>query len=183
MARYATRVEAGLCSSHSRPTRPGLKTCELCNEHRRTRAKQLRAAGMCTGHPNRPVYQDYTSCKECLDKRRAYNREYSSRPEKRAQTQAWKDANRPKLREYNLVRLYGITIEQYDTLFQIQGGVCAICSQPPKEGKKPLHVDHDHVTGSVRALLCGECNKSLGGFQDSPELLDKAAAYLRKYKV
>lgn len=61
-----------------------------------------------------------------------------------------------------------------------QGGKCAICGNPPPEGKK-LNIDHNHYTMVVRELLCGTCNTGLGMFKDSFELLEKAAVYLKKH--
>ena len=55
---------------------------------------------------------------------------------------------------------YGITAEQYNKMLAEQNGVCAICGRPPKT--KRLHVDHDHKTGKIRALLCMMCNTKLG---------------------
>ena len=57
-----------------------------------------------------------------------------------------------------------------------QGGVCAICRTAPAE-----HVDHDHATGAVRALLCFNCNGGLGQFRDDPSLLYVAAFYLENH--
>lgn len=84
-----------------------------------------------------------------------------------------------------LLRVYGITVEQYDAMLAEQGGVCALCGKPPAMNGGPsgnrLHVDHDHETGRVRALLCSTCNISLGGFRDDPVLLRKAADYLERH--
>lgn len=80
-------------------------------------------------------------------------------------------------RRAELKRLYGITLEQYVDMFANQGGVCAICEEECKT-KKSLSVDHDHRTGKVRGLLCNRCNRALGMFQDSPDLLLRAARYV-----
>ncbi|WP_380568575.1 endonuclease VII domain-containing protein [Streptacidiphilus jeojiensis] len=50
---------------------------------------------------------------------------------------------------------------------------CAICLTPG-----PEHVDHDHKTGRVRAILCFNCNGGLGQFKDRPDLLRRGADYL-----
>lgn len=81
-------------------------------------------------------------------------------------------------RERRLKYQFGITPEQYDSMFAAQGGVCAICARATKQN---LSIDHCHATGNVRALLCHNCNKGLGMLQDSPKLLETAAAYVRKY--
>lgn len=58
-----------------------------------------------------------------------------------------------------------------------QGGVCKTCQRPPKVYR--LHVDHDHVTGRVRGILCGRCNWVLGLIKDSPTLLKALQEYLQ----
>jgi len=50
---------------------------------------------------------------------------------------------------------------------------CVICGDETK-----LVVDHDHVTGKVRGMLCNHCNRGLGHFRDDPTLLEFAAQYL-----
>ena len=76
-------------------------------------------------------------------------------------------------RTYHLKRRYGITAEDADMMLQAQGGLCAICKTAPA-----AHVDHDHATGGVRALLCFNCNGGLGQFRDDPALLHAAAYYV-----
>ena len=71
-----------------------------------------------------------------------------------------------------------ITPAEYKSLLAKQGGVCAICQRRPKTIK--LAVDHDHLTGKVRGLLCGNCNTSLGKLGDTEETLAVACRYLRK---
>jgi len=71
---------------------------------------------------------------------------------------------------------YQLSEEQYTSMFEAQGGVCAICQMPP--GIRRLAVDHDHVTGRIRGLLCGNCNNGLGRFQDDPERIRRAVTYL-----
>lgn len=81
---------------------------------------------------------------------------------------------------------YGLTPEDHDRMLAEQGGVCAICSQPPKpngiKAASRLHADHDHITGRVRDLLCLNCNRGLGYFRDDPALLRAAAAYIERHR-
>lgn len=77
----------------------------------------------------------------------------------------------------HVVRTYGLADGDYDRLYEIQGGTCALCRRATGATKK-LAVDHDHKTGQVRGLLCGPCNKTLGLARDDPAYFMRAARYL-----
>ena len=65
----------------------------------------------------------------------------------------------------------------YDWQLACQGGGCAICGEPPKARR--LHIDHDHLTGQVRGLLCWTCNATIGRAHDDAARLRVASCYLR----
>jgi hypothetical protein len=81
----------------------------------------------------------------------------------------------------------GIDADRYQEMLKEQGGVCAICCKPERatdkaSGKiKDLAIDHCHATGEVRALLCSNCNRALGLFNDDPAMLAKARLYVLRY--
>lgn len=79
----------------------------------------------------------------------------------------------------DIKRHYGMTVDQYHGLLNSQGGVCAICRGQNTNGRR-YAVDHDHETGTVRGLLCSQCNVGLGMFRDSTSLLTEAISYLLK---
>lgn len=73
---------------------------------------------------------------------------------------------------------YGISLGEFNKMVEQQANLCALCKQP--ESVKPrLSVDHDHITGKVRGLLCHQCNVGLGHFHDSIRLLEAAQDYLQ----
>lgn len=125
-----------------------------------------------------------------LEKRRVCtNRNYAEKRElKLAYHKAWRERNKERLTEYrNRYRegrrssesrwlKYGLTLEQYDRMVIEQAGACAICHLVPDE---VLRVDHDHVTGIVRALLCRKCNTGIGFLGDDIQHVTNALAYLR----
>lgn len=80
------------------------------------------------------------------------------------------------------LRKYGLLAQQYQNMLEAQCGLCAICGNPPKEGK-PLFIDHCHASGLVRALLCQSCNTMLGAAKDNPEILLKGAEYLTSKRI
>lgn len=84
-------------------------------------------------------------------------------------------------RSHHLRSTYGITLEEYENLFESQGRKCAICGSPSSGGPgRNFHVDHDHKTGKVRGLLCCNCNFVVGHSLDNPEILMRAADYLNR---
>lgn len=75
---------------------------------------------------------------------------------------------------------FGITQEYYDEMLSAQNGKCLICYAKESFMGHKLAVDHCHKTNVIRGLLCKQCNLGLGNFQDSPELMDRAASYMRE---
>ena len=87
--------------------------------------------------------------------------------------------NKDKCKEYE-IKQYGLTIEDYNDLFNKQNGCCVICNKHQSQLKRKLFVDHDHKTGKIRGLLCYRCNSVLGFSQDNIYLLQKMINYLIK---
>lgn len=93
---------------------------------------------------------------------------------------------RKRARDQQLLRKYGISRSDYEAMLEQQGNCCAICGCHESENEvdsklsrpRKLAVDHCHVTGKVRGLLCSTCNKCLGMAKDSPTILRKAAMYV-----
>lgn len=98
---------------------------------------------------------------------------------RRAYARKWYRANRDLQRtrsRMNNLKKYGLSVIEYERLVAAQEGKCAICHRVRK-----LHVDHNHVTRQIRGLLCFPCNVTLGYMSESPERLEVAANYLRRY--
>jgi hypothetical protein len=101
----------------------------------------------------------------------------------------YREANRERFaevaRKKQLKFKYGISLEDYEEMLKKQGGCCAICGTTENgvHGTRRnwnWSVDHDHVTGKVRGLLCNNCNRGLGMLGDTEDSLEKALKYLRK---
>jgi len=77
-------------------------------------------------------------------------------------------------RDANYRNNYGIGLPDYERLLAQQGGRCAICgADKPSAKRQNFAVDHDHVTGQVRGLLCIRCNSHLGWFDRHREEVSK----------
>ena len=129
------------------------KVCSRCN---RTLSVE---------HFHRHRHSRYVAaCKDCMKAARAN----SARREQMRQA-----SRRGQLRRY------GLTEERYEEMLNAQGGRCKICGTADHlDQDQLLCVDHDHCTGAVRGLLCGNCNRMLGHARDRPEVLLTAAIYL-----
>src|SRR5262245_1472158 len=114
---------------------------------------------------------------ELRERAKAYYHAHREEIAKRhsAYYQARKDANDPSHRGGELRRRYGLSAAEYEALLDKQGGVCAICR---KRSKERLCVDHCHLTGTIRGLLCRKCNTALGYLKDDQASLVAALAYL-----
>lgn len=115
-----------------------------------------------------------------------------SKEETNAYAREWRSRNKDRYREYerqrhannpdrvwavNIRLHYGVSVDDYQRMYDDQRGCCAICFAP-FAGKGCI--DHDHDTGRVRGLLCKPCNLAVGQMMDSPERLRSAADYLER---
>ena len=83
-----------------------------------------------------------------------------------------------KVREWGIVKRYGITLKQYNEMLVKQNYLCAICDKHQSESHKGLHVDHCHDTDKIRGLLCSSCNLAIGQLKHNITILTKAIKYL-----
>lgn len=114
-----------------------------------------------------------TECKKCaLKNRREHYKE-----------------NKDRILDEHRFRSYGVTKEEYEQMLQDQDGKCAICKREElarayvTKKVRALAVDHCHVTGYVRGLLCRACNLGIGHFDDNLEFLKEAVKYLEEADV
>lgn len=95
------------------------------------------------------------------------------------------DSDVAHLKARSAARL-GLSLDDYDQLYAQQNGKCAICNLPESKilhGRVTnLSLDHCHLTGKVRGLLCYSCNTGIGKLKDDPNLLVAAAIYLESYQ-
>lgn len=126
-------------------------------------------------------------CKDGIDTLcTSYNRERVKKwrianPEKRKiQQQKESDPNKIYNIRKHLKNSYGLTIEDYDNMYNEQQGCCLICKIHQSEINKKFHVDHCHSTDKIRGLLCPDCNHLLGFAKDNTEILKNAIDYLQR---
>lgn len=152
------------CFSNAPPlTKPTLSEVEVAALTLFNSSPELKTCSKC-GFPAAKFRAKRNLCMKC-------HAEYHAQHYRKNKTRYRDNARRD-----HLLAKYGMTIEQFDALYELQGGRCAICRV---ETEKKLNVDHCHNTGRVRGLLCWPCNSSLGKFNEDADLLEAAAKYLR----
>ncbi len=75
------------------------------------------------------------------------------------------------------------TQEEYNNKFNQQSGCCAICERHQSEFQRRLAVDHNHLTGEIRGLLCGRCNYIVGAVESNGKIIPLAKKYLKIWRV
>lgn len=160
--------------------------CKKCGEEPAIANSSL---GLCAGcrveydrerqrKNSRQFYQNHLE--EERERRRLYREE--NRDAIREGSRIYYEENKEKALEATrrsyLQRNYGLTPEEFEQMIESQAGRCAICKSEDPGAQGTFHVDHDHATGRVRALLCNRCNNGLGCFRDDPNLLLAAIGYL-----
>lgn len=113
---------------------------------------------------------------EYKEKRKAHY--FKNRDEIQKRNKAWRESNKLKLKNRNLLNTYGISLDDLERMKSDQGGRCKICNSKPEM----LVVDHCHTSGKVRGLLCNNCNFLLGNAKDNQDTLISAIQYLKGSK-
>lgn len=170
-----------------------MKTCKKCgaskpataeyfHKHNATRDRLDQRCKTCQSKTKKKVYQDNKD--EINERTTAYakaNPEIVRAINKRAKK---KKGYQPPSAEraarsvfIKRMRTYGLTPVEYFLMIENQRNCCKSCGDPFKSSKD-RHIDHSHVTGKVRGLLCHACNVTLGLMKDDPVKLKNLIAYL-----
>lgn len=111
-----------------------------------------------------------SKCKDCKN---AYSRNYNNVNKDALKNlhKEWAERNKSKIRLSQIKYNYNLTEEEYEALPK----ACEVCGNTEN-----LCIDHDHITGKVRGVLCSRCNSALGLLGDSKEVILKLASYIEK---
>ncbi len=109
--------------------------------------------------------------------RKEYHKKWRQKPENKLKKKiADKEYNKiywPKIKSKVIAKKHGISVEKYEEIVLKAEGKCAICKQEAK-----LYLDHNHLTGKIRGMLCLGCNTAIGNLRDSVEIVEAAKQYL-----
>lgn len=148
----------------------GSKVCSKCREEKDIEQFRIRRDS-----PNK------IRRNECIGCLKLYARQdYKKNKERRDKYAKERQKKFPGItRNSKYKREYGISLKKYNKILRAQDFKCKICGRKEPTGThKHLVVDHDHITGKVRGLLCGVCNAGIGFFKDRLDLIEKAREYL-----
>lgn len=162
-----------------------MKSCSKCklSKEKNNFAKQPRAKDqlqsickVCQAEATRKWYQE--NKEYCREKR--YDRYKKNQERDNETVRRFLKKNPGKTKEYHLRAKFGIEKEQFNKMLTEQNNSCDICNN---EFTKTLlaSVDHNHSSGKVRGLLCGQCNTGIGLLKENEQTLLNAIEYLRKH--
>jgi len=145
------------------------KTCSVCHKEKDieefAQDKNRKDGHVCT-------------CKECYNIRSRKNwHKYKEKDNKRKREYHRKHPEQARSRHLHC--RYGITLDDYNNIFKEQNGRCAICGRHQMELKNKLYIDHNHVTGAIRGLLCSKCNSVIGLVFEDVNILKEVICYLK----
>ena len=131
--------------------------------------------------------------KEHNRKRREYHQKHKEEENKR--TKEWKVKNIEHVNKYNkeyrngtqgrdywLKHRYNLSLNDWLDIWKKQDGKCAVCGKA-FENPSNACIDHNHITGKVRGLLCKKCNIAIGFFDENINSMERAIKYIQKEVV
>jgi hypothetical protein len=151
-------------------------SCKECNNKRqRENYKKPEVKSKILNKRKTPEYRkhrnEWRNQEHIAIKQRIASKEYRERP-----------GVKEKLAHNVILKKYGLTRKEYDEIFSKQMGKCTICQRHQSELSCKLCVDHNHITGEIRGLLCRNCNLILGNSKESPTILSNCINYLNNFK-
>ncbi len=116
------------------------------------------------------------------EQRNQYNRQYFELHVDRLKPhyKKYRESNRKNKKEYDMMRLYGINMNQFNALLKSQKNKCPICGS--KINERTAYIDHSHLSQTVRGLLCNKCNLHLGYYEHMATYADKIKQYTNQHK-
>lgn len=144
------------------------------------RHEALMARKLCV-HCGKATPEEGKTCRKCRLRSKTWHAEHRERSKELKRSANGTEKAKSSVRNARYKRLYGISLEQYEEMLRLQGGVCAICKTHSKTTR--LAVDHCHMTLKVRGLLCGFCNRGIGFFEGRPAAMMTGAIYLKRHMM
>lgn len=167
--------------------RPVCKTCSSARRKLKIKRRIFNTAKNCLKcgieksleefpkHKGCTIDGHLNQCSVCKNK---YQSDYGYKNRERR-----KPYQRIHSRKWVLRTKYNLSLDAYFALFERQNGKCAICLSDIERMSHHTHVDHCHITGKVRGILCRHCNRGLGAFQDNEASLRNAINYLLQSRM
>lgn len=165
---------------------------EICIECKKE--KKIHAKGMCIACYSRWAYKEggyierirkyRRESKEYGEKINKYRKEYYSKNKEKLKNKArnWQKNNYEKCslraRESLLKKHYGIDLSEYNEIYNKQNGKCKICGKWCSK----LYIDHDHIYGNIRDLLCRRCNLVIGQVHEDVNIIFSMKLYLERWR-
>lgn len=153
------------------------KSKSYYEEHKEEMKAKTKA--WCSVNASRMAEYRVANREKISSKRKAYV--LANKDKFAAQSKKYKEANRRENFQYHIDRQYGLSVEEYARMLNSQCFKCAACCVALL-ADRGTHIDHNHETGKVRAILCSKCNKALGLMQESPTKLRALADYIERFK-
>jgi len=153
------------------------ETKEITKEKRKLAAKEY--------HSKNKKQRNQKNKENYLLKKEEYHtrtRKYRSLNKEKLNKRQRDNLTPEKRKVFKVKSKYGITIEEYNKMFNTQKGCCFICKIHQTNLKKKLFIDHNHETGKVRGLLCGHCNSAIGFAKENIDILNNIINYLNLHK-
>jgi len=131
-----------------------------------------------------PIDTSIKTCTKCKKTYPATSEHFHRHKRRKDGLDPWcKECKKRYAKFHYQYKRYKITKMEFEKMLEKQKGKCLICGRYFDKLNFPqhTHIDHDHKTGKVRALLCNNCNVILGNAFDNPLVLINAMKYLKKH--